>query len=65
MIHVIQNYLRTHRDNPIPLGGMVLRENYEQAVQVNNSVKEMFVGMAEWEVQRDLYARIWPYQDRD
>ncbi|KAF2463885.1 kinase-like protein [Lindgomyces ingoldianus] len=49
------------KDNLIPLGGMVLRENYEQASYTNNAVKEMFVNMAESESQKLLYSRIWPY----
>jgi hypothetical protein len=52
-------------DNLIPLGGMVLRENYEQALHINNRIREMFVDMAESEPQKVLYSRIWPYQDRD
>jgi hypothetical protein len=59
VLHQLQN------DNLIPLGGMVLRENYEQALHINNSVREMFVDMAESESQKVLYSRIWPYQDRD
>lgn len=54
-----------HNDNLIPLGGMVLRENYKQASHINIAVKEMFVNMAETESQRVLYSRIWPYQDLD
>ncbi|KAG0645021.1 Altered inheritance [Hyphodiscus hymeniophilus] len=49
----------------IPLGGMVPREGYEQALHVNNVVREMFVDMAQSESQKTLYSRIWPYQDRD
>ncbi|KAF2805196.1 uncharacterized protein BDZ99DRAFT_114992 [Mytilinidion resinicola] len=41
VLHQLQN------DNLIPLDGMVLRENYEQASRINNTVKEMFVNMAE------------------
>jgi len=52
-------------DNLIPLGGMVLRENYEQALHISNTVKDMFVNMAESEPQRVLYSRLWPYQDWD
>jgi hypothetical protein len=58
VLHQLQN------DNLIPLGGMVLREDYEQALHVNNSVREMFVDMAESESQKALYSRIWPYQDQ-
>ncbi|KAL2061038.1 hypothetical protein VTL71DRAFT_9090 [Oculimacula yallundae] len=59
VLHQLQN------DNLIPLGGMVLRENYEQASQINHSVKEMFVEMAESESQKALFSRMWPYQDQD
>ncbi|CZT12207.1 uncharacterized protein RCO7_10448 [Rhynchosporium graminicola] len=59
VLHQLQN------DNLIPLGGMVLREKYKQASQINNSVKKMFVDMAESESQKVLYSRIWPYQDQD
>lgn len=51
-------------DNLIPLGGMVLRENHEQALRVNNTVRDMFIDMAESESQKELFSRIWPYQDR-
>ena len=53
------------KDSLIPLGGMVLRENYEQALHINNAVREMFVNMAESESQKILHSRIWPYQERD
>jgi len=59
VLHQLQN------DNLIPLGGMVLRENYEQAMHINNNVRKMFIDMAESESQRILYSQIWPYQDRD
>lgn len=59
VLHQLQN------DKLIPLGGMVRRENYEQALHINNAVKEVFVNMAESESQRVLYSRIWPYQDQD
>lgn len=52
-------------DNLIPLGGMVLRENYDRALSINNAVREMFVNMAESESQKVLYSRVWPYQDQD
>ena len=57
VLHQLQN------DNLIPLGGMVLRESYEQASHINDSIKEMFVDMAKSESQKVLYSRIWPYQD--
>ena len=59
VLHRLQN------DNLIPLGGMVLRENYEQALRVSHAVKEMFVDMVGSESQRALHSRIWPYQDQE
>jgi Ser/Thr protein kinase RdoA (MazF antagonist) len=59
VLHQLQN------SNLIPLGGMVHRENYEQALYSNHAVKEKFVNMAESESQRVLFSRIWPYQDQD
>jgi Phosphotransferase enzyme family len=50
-------------DNLIPLGGMVLRENFEQALHVNKTVREMLVNMAKTESRRVLYSQAWPYQD--
>lgn len=52
--------LQLDNDNLIPIGGMVLRENYEQALRVSHAVKEMFVDMAESESQRALHSRVWP-----
>ncbi|KAK0119331.1 Phosphotransferase enzyme [Cadophora gregata f. sp. sojae] len=59
VLHQLQN------DNLIPLGGMVLREKYEQASLINQSIKKMFVEMAETKSQKALYSRIWPYQDQE
>jgi hypothetical protein len=53
------------KDNHIPLGGMIPRGKYEHALYVNNTVKEMFVNLAEDESQKQLYSKIWPYQDRE
>lgn len=46
VLHQLQN------DNLIPLGGMVLRENYDQALHINNAVREMFVNMADSESRK-------------
>lgn len=46
----------------IPFGGMVRREDYERARQVSNHFKQEFVELAEDDRQRELHARVWPYQ---
>ena len=46
----------------VPFGGMVKRELYEKVKGLNNHFKEEFVGLAEDERQKVLYAKVWPYQ---
>lgn len=46
----------------IPLGGIVRREYYERAVDLNNRFKREFIDLADNERQRELYAKVWPYQ---
>lgn len=46
----------------IPFGGMVRREDYERARQASNHFKQEFVELAEDDRQRELHARVWPYQ---
>ncbi|OGE47113.1 hypothetical protein PENARI_c063G08313 [Penicillium arizonense] len=49
-------------DDVIPLGGMVHPEVYQRAVELSNFFKYEFVGLAENEQQRELHAKVWPYQ---
>jgi hypothetical protein len=46
----------------IPLGGMVRREYYERAMELNDRFKREFIDLAENERQRGLHAKVWPYQ---
>lgn len=46
----------------IPLGSMVCREYYERAMELNNRFKGEFINLAENERQRELHAKVWPYQ---
>lgn len=48
-------------DEVIPLGGMVLPEVYQRAVELSNFFKHEFVRLAENEQQRELHAKVWPY----
>ncbi|KAL4876129.1 kinase-like domain-containing protein [Aspergillus karnatakaensis] len=45
----------------IPLGGMVPREDHENAQLWNNHCKEEFLKLAEDEEQRKMFAKLWPY----
>ncbi|RFU34648.1 hypothetical protein B7463_g1745, partial [Scytalidium lignicola] len=55
VLHLLQN------QNLISVGGMVLREDYDRAQVVNKCVKEMLLDMGEYEQQKALYEKIWPY----
>lgn len=46
----------------VPLGGMVRPEDYEQARNVNDHFKREFINLAKDERQRELHAKVWPYQ---
>ncbi|KAJ5217349.1 hypothetical protein N7468_010357 [Penicillium chermesinum] len=46
----------------IPLGGMVRPQYYERAMELNNHFKHAFIDLAENERQRELHAKVWPYQ---
>lgn len=46
----------------IPLDGMVRREYYELAMELNDRFKREFIDLAENERQRELHAKVWPYQ---
>lgn len=49
-------------DGLISLGGMVSPERYEDARKWNNYFKQEFINLAEDEKQRELHAKVWPYQ---
>lgn len=57
VMHQLQN------ENIIPLGGMVRRDDYKQAQELNRRFKRMFVDLAEDDHQRDLHSKVWPYQE--
>lgn len=56
IIHQLQD------EGLVPFGGMVKPEFYEKAKELNNYFKEEFVGLAENERQKELHAKVWPYQ---
>ncbi|BDD62974.1 hypothetical protein MAP00_007924 [Monascus purpureus] len=49
-------------DGLISLGGMVSPKRYEDARKWNNYFKQEFINLAEDEKQRELHAKVWPYQ---
>jgi hypothetical protein len=52
-----------HNQNLIPLGGMVRREYFEGVQKANARCKQWFVDMGGSDRQRELHAKVWPYQD--
>ncbi|RHZ50978.1 hypothetical protein CDV55_103165 [Aspergillus turcosus] len=51
-----------HDDGLISLGGMVPPERYEDARKWNDYFKQEFINLAGDEKQKELHAKVWPYQ---
>ncbi|KAL3443391.1 phosphotransferase enzyme family protein [Aspergillus insuetus] len=47
----------------LPGDGMIESENFESAQSNNRKFKEVFVRGAEGEEERELFERLWPYQE--
>lgn len=47
----------------LPADGMVRPEDYQTAIENCRKYKEVFLDTAENEEERDLYSKLWPYQD--
>lgn len=63
MLEDIANILQQLQDEGlIPIGGIVLPEAYQRAMELNDFFKSKFVSLAENERQRELHAKVWPYQ---
>lgn len=43
--------------------GMVKPEDYQTAIENCHKYKEVFLGVAQEEGERDLYSKLWPYQE--
>ncbi|KAK2805490.1 hypothetical protein FQN51_000316 [Onygenales sp. PD_10] len=61
----IGNMLKLFRDKGVlPVDGMVDPEDYEAAKANSVKYKEIFVGLAKDEEERELFDKLWPYQDQ-
>ncbi|KAB8208105.1 phosphotransferase family protein [Aspergillus parasiticus] len=49
----------------LPHDGMVRSEDYEAAVRISRKIKEIFLGLAQDETQRELFSKLWPYQETE
>lgn len=46
----------------LPVDGMVDPGDYDIANENNRKFKDIFIGLAESEAERELHAKLWPYQ---
>ncbi|KAL4893344.1 hypothetical protein BDV59DRAFT_178060 [Aspergillus ambiguus] len=49
----------------LPVDGMVDQADYEAASENSRKFKDIFIRLAQDEAERQLYARLWPYQKED
>ncbi|KLJ08587.1 hypothetical protein EMPG_15980 [Blastomyces silverae] len=62
----VGNMLKLFRDKGVlPVDGMVDPEDYEAAKANSVKFKEIFVGLAKDEEERELFNKLWPYQDQE
>jgi hypothetical protein len=47
----------------LPADGMVQSEDYETAIENCHKYREIFLNAAQNEEERDLYSKLWPYQE--
>ena len=60
----IGHILAMFRDQGVlPADGMVDPKDYDIAMENSRKFKDIFVGLAETEAERELYSNIWPYQE--
>lgn len=46
----------------LPVDGMVEPEDYELAIENNRKFKDIFIGLAKDEEEKELFKKLWPYQ---
>jgi hypothetical protein len=62
----ISQILQLFRDQRIlPADGLVDHEDWEMVLQNRIEFKETFLNAAENEEERELYDKLWPYEDQD
>ncbi|KAK2764409.1 hypothetical protein FQN54_009103 [Arachnomyces sp. PD_36] len=49
----------------LPVDGMVDPEDFEVAKENSRKFKDVFVGLAKDEAERELFSKLWPYQDSE
>lgn len=46
----------------LPVDGVVEPEDYDAAKQTNQKYRDIFLGSAEDDEERELFSKLWPYQ---
>ncbi|RAH85138.1 hypothetical protein BO86DRAFT_386666 [Aspergillus japonicus CBS 114.51] len=65
-IDSIGQVLTLFRDQGVlPVDGMVDPKDYGVAVENSRKIKQVFLGTAENDKERELYSKLWPYQDTE
>lgn len=49
----------------LPVDGMVEPKDYETACENSRRFKDIFIGLARDEAERELYTKLWPYQESE
>lgn len=47
----------------LPVDGMVEREHYDIAREHSREFKDIFIGLAKDQAERELFTKLWPYQE--
>lgn len=58
-----QMLLMFREQGVLPVDGMVVPEDYEVALTNERKFKEIFIGLAKDEEEKELVKSLWPYQE--
>jgi hypothetical protein len=47
----------------LPVDGMVERKDYEIARENSSKFKEIFIGLAKDQAEKEFFTKLWPYQE--
>jgi hypothetical protein len=63
-INGVGKMLRLFRDESVlPVDGMVDPKDYDIAQKNSRELKDTFIGLAKNDEERELFTRLWPYQE--
>ncbi|ODM17447.1 hypothetical protein SI65_07122 [Aspergillus cristatus] len=63
-VNIVRKVLQSFRGGTlVPIGGMIDAEEYDQEVENSRTFKSVFIGMAKSEEDKELFDKIWPFQE--